>query len=244
MNLLESHQNSIIKHLVKLGECPRYRKESSSAIIESKKIILEAIKLGLIKNIFLQKGLEISAKEPITYITESLTKKISSLKSPDGYFAEIKYPNHENPHEHQKLLILDQIQDPGNLGTLCRSAHAFGFNAIILIKGACDPYSPKVIRSSMGSTISMPIYFFDYAALKTFLKDHNYNTLVADIDGKDLSDLKPQIPYALILGNESKGSILKDELSFSRVCIPIKNVNSLNVGVAGSILMSQMSSAL
>lgn len=239
MNLLESHQNSIIKHLVKLGESSNYRKESGSILIESKKIILEALKQGLVQHVFLKEGLEIDTFEPTTFISESIAKKITSLKTSDGYFAQIKYPKYIEPKAHQKILILDQVQDPGNLGTLIRSAHAFGFEAIILIKGSCDPYNPKVIRSSMGSSINLPVYFFDYETLKLFLKENHYHVMVADMKGKEVTKIKA--PVALILGNESKGSSLKDELGYHLVSIPIKNIDSLNVAIAGSILMSQIS---
>ena len=140
-------------------------------------------------------------------------------------------------------LILDNLQDPGNVGTLVRSALAFGFNDIYLVDGA-DPYSEKVIRSSAGLIMSARIHVVDFQTLMNN-KDKIANIfMVADMNGENINKLKPpQNKVALIIGNEGQGVSDKFiSIANKTISIPMsKNVESLNAGVAGSIIMQKLS---
>jgi TrmH family RNA methyltransferase len=140
-----------------------------------------------------------------------------------------------------KLLILDKIQDPGSLGALMRSAYAFGFDTIILNHGSVDIYNDKVIRTSQGAIFKLN---FRYEDLKTFIPTLTsykvYGTNV--INGISLDDAVFDDKVALVLGNEGNG-ISEEVFNViqKNIYIPLKNTESLNVSVAGAIIMYEMS---
>lgn len=139
-------------------------------------------------------------------------------------------------------LILDNLQDPGNVGTLVRSALAFGFEDIYLVGGA-DPYSEKVIRSSAGTILKARIHVCDFVTIKTNKSKIAKDFLVADMDGENLNTYKAnKSKIAVIVGNEGQG--VSDEfinLATTKISIPMSNkVESLNAGVAGSIIMQKL----
>lgn len=139
-------------------------------------------------------------------------------------------------------LILDNLQDPGNVGTLIRSALAFGFKDVYMIEGA-DPFSEKVIRSSAGTILKCRLHFVAHEQIN-LLKQIADEFLVADMDGVSISGLKaPKGKIAIIVGNEGQG-VSKEMCAFAtrKVAIPMANgVESLNAGVAGSIIMQKLS---
>jgi TrmH family RNA methyltransferase len=140
-----------------------------------------------------------------------------------------------------RILILDGIQDPGNLGTLMRSAKAFDFNTIFLADGTCDIYNDKVIRSSQGSIFKLNFIQGDKIEfIKSLEKTYKvYNTNVRN--GKDIRNVEIKGKVAIILGNEGYG--VSDEinaLTLDSLFINMSNMESLNVGVAGSILMYEV----
>ena len=129
------------------------------------------------------------------------------------------------------FLILDRIQDPGNLGTILRTASAFNFNTIYLIDCA-DPWSQKSIRSAMGAQFHLNIHKYNPDHIK------GSTIYIADLNGTPLSAIKPTAPFGIIMGNEGRGvSAELKRLPHQVVTIPIKNVESLNVAVAGGIIM-------
>lgn len=139
-------------------------------------------------------------------------------------------------------LILDNLQDPGNVGTLVRSALAFGFDDIYLIEGA-DPYSEKVIRSSAGTILNVRLHICDFETIKKN-KDKIADLLVvADMDGENIDKIHlPKSRFAVIIGNEGQGVSDKFiNLSNTKISIPMRaGVESLNAGVAGSIIMQKL----
>ena len=242
MKLVTSSQNPIVKHLTKLRKDGSYRREIKSILVEGKKIILEAQKKHAFKNLAIPIGCSMES-DPY-YLKEDIAQKISSLKTCDGYFAEIEHPKNSELLNCQKMLILDHIQDPGNLGTLIRSALAFGFDGVYILDQSVDPYSPKVIRSSMGAVLHLPICKGDYAGLEKLLRARSFQTFIADASGSSLSEFKVKMPFALVLGNEGNGSNLENFSSYEMLSIPIQNVDSLNVAIAGSLLMHKLSETL
>ncbi|MBQ9795500.1 MAG: RNA methyltransferase [Clostridia bacterium] len=140
-------------------------------------------------------------------------------------------------------LILDNLQDPGNVGTLVRSAMAFGFDDIYLVGGA-DPYSEKVIRSSAGTILNARLHVCDFETVK-INKDKIADLLiVADMKGESINKIHlPKERLAVIIGNEGQG-VSKEfiNLANTKISIPMRNmVESLNAGVAGSIIMQKIS---
>ena len=139
------------------------------------------------------------------------------------------------------LLVCDEVSDPGNLGTLIRTAECSGVGGIILLKGTVDPYSPKVVRSTMGSVFRMPMYFAQVEDLKKHLSD--YSIIATVLDGsRDLYDIEFPEKVAVVVGNEARG--VSDEVAKMaqiRTLIPMcGNAESLNASVAGSIVMYEI----
>jgi len=139
-------------------------------------------------------------------------------------------------------LILDNLQDPGNVGTLVRSALAFGFDDIYLVGGA-DPYSEKVIRSSAGTILNARLHICDFETIQNNKDKIAKNFIVADMDGDPINKIHlPKNRFAVIIGNEGQG--VSDEfinLSNTKISIPMRaGVESLNAGVAGSIIMQKL----
>ena len=139
-------------------------------------------------------------------------------------------------------LILDNLQDPGNVGTLVRSAVAFGFDDIYLVGGA-DPYSEKVIRSSAGTILKARLHICDFETIKKNKDKIADLLIVADMDGEPIDQIHlPNNGFAVIIGNEGQG--VSDDfinLSNTKISIPMRvGVESLNAGVAGSIIMQKL----
>ncbi len=243
MKIITSSQNPLIKRLTKLGKDSSFRKEEGAILLEGKKIILECLKKHPLKNILIPE--EENPEELDGYhLKLSLSEKISSFKSSDGFFAEMDRPLNKDLSACQRLLVCDRIQDPGNLGTLIRSALAFGFDGIFILDQTVDPFSPKVIRSSMGACLNIQIQQGTYQDFAALVKKANFKVLIADAKGSPLESQSLTLPVALVLGNEGEGPQFEQYTHFKLVSIPIENVDSLNVAIAGSILMHQLKVSL
>jgi TrmH family RNA methyltransferase len=183
----------------------------------------------------------------IRSLTESQFNTISSTRTPQGIAAIVKSPqgiySDDLPFEPgDKLLLLEDIQDPGNAGTLIRTAAAFGYSGVIMSEKSADPLSPKCVQSTAGSVLSVWIRRTSgYMKLIRQLQDNDYAVIAADLAGtEDPSILKNRKKLILALGNESSG--LSGELlavSAHRIRIPTirEKAESLNVAVCGAILM-------
>ncbi|MDR0304959.1 MAG: RNA methyltransferase [Chitinispirillales bacterium] len=196
------------------------------------------------------KILEILTVEPLDFETNISVRiinyeqlcKITDSKNPGGVIAVVEFPKIKNIDEITgNVLLLENIQDPGNVGNLIRSAAAFGFSSVILSQGCADVYSPKVVRSTGGAICNLDIIFKkDIFECINTLKNLNYRLVAADLDGKsEISSLKNE-KIILALGNEGNG--ISDKLKLATdffFTIPYnKNaVESLNVSTAGSIGM-------
>lgn len=234
--VINGSSNSSIKEIKKLSK-KKYRNKTSLFIIETRKMIEEAIRSNMkIEKIFIRDGEE-EIFEKSTKIASDLFNEISSLVTPDGYMAIVKKNNASTYGD--RVLILDNLQDPGNVGTLIRSAEAFGYDSIIAIN-SCDFYNEKVLRASMGSIFRLNLVDMTYKDLSTL---DGYKFLIADMSGKDYNFITLEEKIAIVIGNEGNG-ISKDirKLEHILVKIPMKGkIESLNAGVSGSILMSKFS---
>lgn len=235
-NIITSSNNSLIKEINKLRK-KKYRNEYKLFVIETKKLISEAINSNMkIKYIFRMESSKALFEDEIV-LQDDLFKSVSKLVTPDGYLAIVQ--KKERRELSEKILILDNIQDPGNLGTLIRSCEAFGFNTIISINSV-DFYNEKVLRSTMGSLFRLNLLTESYEFLN---KLDDYTFYIADMDGKDYRNISSPTKIALVIGNEGNG-ISSDILKFrhKKIKIPMKgNIESLNAAISGSILMAKFS---
>jgi TrmH family RNA methyltransferase len=184
---------------------------------------------------------------PVRSLTERQFQSISSTRTPQGIAAVVKSPpgiySNDLPLEPgDKLLLLEDIQDPGNAGTLIRTAAALGYSGVIMTEKSADPLSPKCVQSTAGSILSVWIRrTSEYLNLVRKLQDYNYAIVAAELTGtKDPSVLKSQKKLILTLGNEASG-LSKELLEISKYRIRIPTIRekaeSLNVAACGAICM-------
>ena len=231
--MISSKDNSKIKELVKLRQA-KYRALSKTFLVEGKHLVSEAREKGLLIEAY-----SLEDKEGYIQVSEDVMKKISQTDTIVSEVGLCKMPK-EKPLDN-KILILDAIQDPGNLGTILRSAKAFGFNTVILGKGSVDLYNDKVIRSSQGAIFKLNVLNKD---LLTFIPSLNeYSVFGTNVrNGIDVRDVKYDGKIAIVLGNEGNGiSKDVDKLLPKNIYIKLDDMESLNVAIAGAIIMYEIS---
>lgn len=243
-------ENNIFKDTKKLKD-RKNRSKNSKYIIEGIRLVEEAIKAKLpIEYLLIEEGLEEKInnnfkfdinKFKVYIIKKQLFKELSETLNPQGIIAVAKF--HENQFkEYGKFYLLcDKIQDPGNLGTIIRTAHAAAVDGIILTKGTVDIYNDKTIRSTMGSMFYIPILLEDEnLSLTKTLIGEGFSLVATSLEGENdfyKEDLTGKI--IITVGNEGNG-VSKEiyELCDKKVKIPMPGgAESLNVGVAASIIM-------
>ena len=194
-----------------------------------------AKKSGVLVSVFVTEEIR-DLDVPQYLVSKDIMESISSAKSPQGVICVCKYIE-EKPISSSKILFLDNVSDPGNLGTLLRTALAFGYNDVVL-RGGCSQYNEKVLQSTQGAIFSLNI--LNNVDLKVLQK---YDIIATEIKGSvDLSTIGKVSKHVLVLGNEAHG-VSKEILDIAnkRVRIDIKNIESLNVAVAGAIAMYELS---
>ncbi len=226
---ITSLDNPKIKLLLKLNQS-KYRKKEGLFIVEGAHLVKEAKNLNLLVEAYSVNDIDGYIK-----VTKEIMKKISNTDTIPTEVGLCKIL--ENNKLSNKILILDAVQDPGNLGALMRSAKAFGFETIVLGEGCCDIYNDKVIRSSQGAIFKLSFIHANLVEFISNLKDYDiYGTDV--VNGIDVNEIKEKNKIAIILGNEGNGVSQKvKELVKKNIYIPLNNTESLNVSVAGGIIM-------
>ncbi|MDR0947156.1 MAG: RNA methyltransferase [Ruminococcus sp.] len=233
---ITSPDNPKIKEYIKLRDNKNFRHEKSQFVIEGFRNVNDAIKNSVkLAQIFVTEKFSENFSEA-DIITEKLSVKMSDTKSPQGVFAVAEMLTQKPVGG--KIFVLWNLQDPGNLGTIIRSADAFGIRDLFSVNSV-DRYSPKVVRAAMGSLFRVNITEFDTENVFEALSD--YETYAAVLSGYDFT--LGQVPFAeksaIFIGNEGSG--LPEEISKRCDCrftIPMKgNAESLNAAVAASIIM-------
>ena len=225
--MIESINNEKIIKYSKLKQ-KKYRDESSLFIVEGKHLVEEAKKHDLVVEEFILNE----------NISESAMKKLSNLDNPNEYLAIVK--KIESRDIKGNVLIVDGIQDPGNLGTIIRSSVAFNIDTIILSNDTVDQYNDKVIRASEGMIFNINIIKGDLKEIIPTLNMDIYGTNV--VNGESLDDIDISSPYAIIVGNEGAGvSPEISKLINKNIYINMNDkCESLNVGVATSIILYEV----
>jgi RNA methyltransferase, TrmH family len=245
--IINSLQNSFIKHLLKLKSNKKYRHLQKQLLIIGNNQISDLAKNKIpitsliLTNNKIDEFREVGC-ENIYIVTDEILKKITNQASANEVAAVVDMPKTAdikkiNP---KKIIILDEIKDPGNIGTILRSAYGFSYEAAIITKNSCDPFNDKAISSAKGASVLLPIAFLDEEEILE-LKD-NFEFYLADITGENFEEVKYIFPLALILSNESKGPSLWAKEISKAITIPTrrKGFDSLNVAIAGSILMQKI----
>ncbi len=241
--VITSLENNKVKDLVKLQK-KKYRDLTKTYIVEGEHLVLEAVRADVVLELFVLDGEMFDYSYPITYMSYDVLKKISTMDSVPKIMALCK-KNDNNDIIGDRILVLDEVQDPGNLGTIIRSSLAFNVDTIVLINNSVDLYNPKVLRSTQGMYNHITIINASIDDVFNYTKTHNisvYGTSV--VNGYDAASLSEEEKekYCLIMGNEGNG-IKKEILDRCDKNLYIKmneKVESLNVGVACSILLYEL----
>lgn len=224
--------NNEIKHIKSLYQA-KYRKLVNKFIVEGPHLVTEAKMYGEVLEIF-----TIDPTLDGKLISENEMKRICSTDTVVKQIAICKYINHQELSN--RILLLDRIQDPGNMGTIMRTAVAFGFNTLVLNKGCVDIYNDKVIRSSQGAIFKLN---YIYSDIVDFIKEHDtYDIYGTDVvNGIDVKDVSKSQNLGVVLGNEGQG-MSKEIANICKKNIYIKTTNteSLNVSIAGAIIMYEL----
>ncbi|CCY94621.1 putative uncharacterized protein [Firmicutes bacterium CAG:884] len=236
-----SIENEHIKEIKKLNN-KKYRDLNGKFIIEGKHLVEEAIKNNLVEEILLLEGNNEKYDVKTNYVNGKVMKYITELDNPSKIIGICHKKNDKIQGNH--ILILDDIQDPGNLGTIIRSAVAFNIDTIILSKTGVDLYNSKVLRSTQGMIFNINIVVSDIKEEILKLKNDNYKILTTNVEGgKLVKSIEKNQKFAIIIGNEGKG-VSKEikELSDEYIYIEMnKKCESLNAAVATSIILYELS---
>ena len=238
--IIESTSNNRIKDIRKLNE-KKYRDEQGKYLVEGEHLVLEAYKSGFLEEVILcDRDIDLDVEK--IFVTESVMKTISTLPSKVDIIG-ICSIKEDNIDLNSNIVILDGVQDPGNLGTIIRSAVAFNIKNIILSNDTVDLYNIKTLRSAQGMNFHLNIKRDNLEEYISFLKENNYKIWGTDVtNGIDVKNASKEEKYAIIMGNEGNGmSENIKELCDKFVYINMnENCESLNVGVCASIIMYEL----
>lgn len=249
--MITSVNNGQVKNIIQLNQKSKARREQGLFVAEGRKMFAEA-PADWISKVYVTESLsgnqEVMAQVsafPHEIVTDSVFRQMSDTQTPQGILTVLRKPaytmedilNKENPF----VMVLEDLQDPGNAGTIFRTGEGAGVSGIFLTKTCVDVTNPKVIRSTMGSVYRMPfLYVEDVVSLKEQLKQKNIRTYAAHLKGKKSYDRESyKSGTAFFIGNEGKG--LTEDAARAADClirIPMcGEVESLNAAMAAGILM-------
>lgn len=253
MQIITSKDNEVIKNIRKLRE-KKYRDLENCYIIEGMKLINEAIEANAkIKKIVIceectnngeinKEVLYEIAKYDITYVTKKVFDLLTDVKTPQGIIAIVEKQNMEKQIDYSQdiIIALDDLQDPGNLGTILRTADSANLNQIILSKNSVDVYNPKVIRSTMGAIFRINIIEVENL-LETLkeIKKNKFKVIVTSLEGKKNIYETDYSKKVIVIGNEANGvSSEVQKIADEKIIIPmLGKTESLNASVAASIII-------
>ena len=242
MTIITSKANSVVKNTKKLHQ-KKYRK--SVYLIEGWHLFEEAVQAGVtIEKIFALESYrdQLAAFPQTVWVSEEILLDLADTQTPQGIVAVIQKEEVGLPDLHQgKFLFLEDVQDPGNVGTMIRTADAAGFTGVIVSDKSADIYSLKTLRSMQGSHFHLPIYRLPVATFVEEAKKSNLPLLATTLsrESKDYRELSSLENFVLVMGNEGQGiSSVMAESADQLVHIGMKGrAESLNVAVAAGILM-------
>lgn len=255
--MISNAGNVQIKNIVKLQKNARTRREQNAFVIEGKKLFEEAKLYGMVKRAYVTPAyieeLTISEEEyfsDIEYelVEEKVLKEAADTKTPQGILAIVEKPHYTLDTilsgESVNLLLLEDLRDPGNLGTVMRTAEGAGMDGIIMSKETVDLFNPKVVRSTMGSVFRVPfLYVENMMETVSELKEKGVSIVATDLLGTNSyeQEVYPD-KTAIVIGNEAKG-ITEDMRNAADILVRIPmcgKLESLNASVAAGIMMYEL----
>lgn len=238
--LYSSVDNNKIKDLKKL-QTKKYRDKKNQFLVEGKHLVLEAYKTNYLKELLLEENELFPLDVYTNYLTNNVVHYLSELETPSKIIGVCD--KKEGSVKGNRIVYLDCIQDPGNLGTIIRSCAAFNIDTLILSKDCVDVYNSKVIRASQGMIFHVNIVIEDVEKVIPNLKDNGYKIYGTRVTyGKSLKALEKSEKFVIIMGNEGSGiGEVSSELCDEFIYIDMNDCcESLNVGVATSIILYEL----
>lgn len=251
--MITSSTNQQVKNIKKLLKSSKERNRQGVFVVEGIRMFREVPKEDLIAVFvtaeFAKKNQDIFADISYELMDEKVIKEISDTQTPQGVVAIVKQPryeleqiltdHHNAPNGKPCLVVLENLQDPGNLGTILRTAEGAGVTGVLISKESVDVFNPKVIRSTMGAVYRIPfLYFDDIRSIITVLEENSIKTYAACLGGTDFYKEQLLDGVAFLIGNEGNG--LSDEslaLAQQKILIPMcGEVESLNAAIATTVL--------
>lgn len=252
--MITSTSNPQVKRLLQLQKKSKARNEEGVFVVEGLRMFVE-VPQECVEKVYVSETLYNKKKHdlnwdkfPLEILSDSVFKHVADTQTPQGVLCIVKQKKYnfatlldiQNPH----FMVLDNLQDPGNLGTIIRTAEGAGVDAVFMSKDCVDIYNPKTIRSTMGSIYRMPtIYIEDTVNLLEIFRDKGIKSYAAHLDGENSYDKEDySTGTAILIGNEGNG--LRDEVSEKAdiwVRIPMEGqVESLNAAIAASVFMFEV----
>jgi TrmH family RNA methyltransferase len=251
--MITSNHNPKIKLVRALLGRSKDRRDAGAFVAEGVRLVEEAVNANwpmrsvLFDETISERGRLLIEKltsqgKDVEEVSSSVMKSMSETETPQGILAVLDFHQLPMPESPNFILIPDQIRDPGNLGTLLRTAVATGAQAVLIPPDTTDAFAPKVLRSGMGAHFRMPIHSLGWEEIGEVVRSASLQVYIADMDGESCweTDLKKSV--ALIIGSEADGaSESARKIATGKLSIPMaKDVESLNAGVAGSVLMFEV----
>ena len=239
MEVIRSRQNALIRHFISLGSDGKARQQAGEYLCAGDKLLAEARDAGA--EITCVLSLDEIDGLPCRLVTPELLQAVSPLKNSAGAVFAVKMRSLPPRESLSRAIVLENVQDPGNVGTVLRTANAFGMDLVVLCGECADPYNPKTVRASMGAIFRQPVIKTETAALGDILGELPLYGAALAADAADIRTL-PKTGLAVAIGNEGQG--LSAEIlarCAGKVIIPMNpGAESLNAGVAAAVAMWEM----
>lgn len=250
--IIESTKNESVKRTRALAN-KKGRSQTGLHFIEGDKLVREAVISGMtFHDAFIEEGHELmqaileGAGAKVNLVTRTVMKALSNTTEPQWVCATVETPSCATPdcYPNGLIVVLDEVQDPGNMGTVIRTADAFGAVGILINEGCADPFAPKPVRASMGSVYHLPIWYGDIARELVKMKEQGFTLVCGHLEG---DEKMPEIrtSTALVIGNEGRG--VRDNVA--NLCIKYRLpmyglAESLNASVAAGILIYEFANMI
>ena len=238
--ILTSKNNPLIKETAALKD-KKARKQQGMFLVEGRKMAVECQNSDFeIDRVFVSENYTVEvpfAENDIVRVSDDVFRFLSDEKTPQGILCRVKIPTRAWTAPKGKCLLLDGVADPGNVGTIIRTANAAGYEEIYLTEECADPYSPKSVRASMSGVFFTKIYRANRAEILSVLADTPI--VVADMGGVNVFSFTPPASFALAIGNEANGISGEVEAAATHtVKIPMQATQeSLNAAISAGIIM-------
>lgn len=238
ITVLTKNQEKLIRSL----SVRKNRKKTGLFVAEGMKLVTDFLNSGLVaENIFVVDSAD--AQEitgPVEWISEAEMKRITFLETPSPVLAVFEVPQAEELDWAGMVLVLDRLQDPGNVGTLLRTALWYGITNVVALTGTADCWSPKVVQSSMSALAQVKVHAMDEGEFLSAVKESGAQLVIADMAGTPARGFNWTQKTALVLGNEGQGvSPVLKEMRDATITLPgdASKMESLNVAVSGATLL-------